>query len=132
TVTNGKMDPRVFLVDTEDSIINVTGGVNLTDEELGLTINPRSKGLRIFSLRSPIYVKGTFVKPDIDIDKRVLAMKAGGAVALAVVAPVATALLPLANLGKDENSPCQALLAQASEKPQAPPPGKTASGAKAR
>jgi uncharacterized protein involved in outer membrane biogenesis len=127
-VAKGQMTPRIFVVDTEDSVVNVTGLVNLTDEELGLTINPESKGLRIFSLRAPIYVKGTFVKPDIDIDRKVLALKAGGAVALAVVAPVATALLPLANLGDDQDSPCRALLAKASEKPVAPAPGHTATG----
>lgn len=131
-VDKGQMTPRILLVDTEDSIINVTGGIDLSGEELGLTINPRSKGLRILSLRAPIYVNGTFVKPDISIDKKVIGLKAGGAVALAVIAPVATALLPLANLGKDEESPCAALLAQASEKAQAPAPGKAAREQKAQ
>ena len=52
-------------------------------------------------------------------------LRAGGALALAVVAPVA-ALLPLVNTGPGEDSECAALLAQARVKPVAPKPGKTA------
>ena len=54
-----------------------------------MTINPNSKGLRVLSLRAPLYVRGSFMQPDVSIDKGVLAMKAGGAIALAAVAPAA-------------------------------------------
>ena len=66
------------------------------------------------------------------VDKGVLAMKAGGAIALAALAPVALApaaallaLIPLINTGPGENSECAKLLAEARVKPVAPPPGKT-------
>jgi hypothetical protein len=70
-------------------------------------------------------VRGSFSKPDVSVDKGVLAMKAGGAAALAVVAPIA-ALLPLVNTGPGQDSECGKLLAAARVKPVAPPPGKTA------
>ncbi|HEY0061847.1 MAG TPA: AsmA family protein [Telluria sp.] len=124
-VTNGTMQTRVFIVDTEEAIITAEGTVNLANEQLDLTLRPETKQLRIFSLRAPIHVRGGFSKPDVSIDKGVLALKAGGAIALGLAAPVA-ALLPLVNAGPGENSACAALLAQARIKPQAPPPGKTA------
>lgn len=123
-VTKGLMRTRQFLVDTDDAVLHIDGTVNLANEQLDLTLQPDSKGLRIFSLRSPLYVQGTFSKPDVSVDKGVLALRAGGALALAVVAPVA-ALLPLVNTGPGEDSECAALLAQARVKPVAPKPGKT-------
>ncbi len=104
-VTKGLMRTRQFIVDTDDAVLHVDGTVNLANEQLDLTLQPDSKGLRVFSLRSPLYVQGTFSKPDVSVDKGVLALRAGGALALAVVAPVA-ALLPLVNTGPGEDSEC--------------------------
>lgn len=123
-VNKGLMRTRQFIVDTEDAVLHIDGTVNLGNEQLDLTLQPDSKGLRIFSLRSPLYVKGTFNKPDVSVDKGVLALRAGGALALAVVAPVA-ALLPLVNAGPGEENECATLLANARVKPVAPKPGKS-------
>ena len=123
-VNKGLMRTRQFIVDTEDAVLHIDGTVNLGNEQLDLTLQPDSKGLRIFSLRSPLYVKGTFSKPDVSVDKGVLAVRAGGALALAVVAPVA-ALLPLVNAGPGEENECATLLANARVKPVAPKPGKS-------
>lgn len=124
SVTRGLMQSRVFIVDTQEAVINVDGTVNLANEVLDLTIRPETKGLRIFSLRAPLYVRGPFKKPDVSVDKGVLAMKAGGAVALATLAAPAAALLPLINTGPGQDSACGKLLAMAGQKPSAPPPGK--------
>jgi AsmA family protein len=121
-VDNGLMHSRSFIVDTEDAILNISGDISLASERLDLTIRPDTRGLRIFSLRSPLYVRGSFKQPDVSVDKGVLALRAGGALALAAVAPVA-ALLPLINTGPGQNSACAALLADARVKPKAPPPG---------
>jgi uncharacterized protein involved in outer membrane biogenesis len=77
--------------------------------------------MRVISLRAPIYVRGTFKEPDLSVDKGTLALRAGGALALAVVAPVA-AIVPLVSTGPGETSGCQALIAQAGGKPSAPRP----------
>jgi hypothetical protein len=126
------MQVRSFIIDTDDAIIDVSGNINLAQEQLDLTINPNSKGLRVLSLRAPLYVRGSFNEPSVSIDKEVLAMKAGGAIALAALAPVALApaaallaLVPLINTGPGEDSDCAKLLADAHVKPVAPRPGKT-------
>ena len=123
-VTDGLMRTRVFVVDTEEAIITVHGTINLDNEYLDLTLRPETKGLRIFSLRAPLYVRGPFSQPDVSVDKGVLALKAGGAIALGLAAPLA-ALIPLVNAGPGKDSQCASLLAAAAIKPAAPPPGQT-------
>jgi uncharacterized protein involved in outer membrane biogenesis len=124
-VTNGVAQTRLFVADTQDATVYVTGGLSLANERMDLTLKPESKGLRIISLRAPIYVRGTFKKPDVDIDKGVIAMRAGGAIALAALAAPVAALAPLVS-GGGGGADCSKLLAIASEKPKAPPPGKKA------
>jgi AsmA family protein len=123
-VADGIARTRSFVVDTEEAIITVEGAINLANEQMDLRINPQSKSLRLFSLRSPLYVRGPFSQPDVSVDKGVLALRAGGAIALAAAGPLA-ALLPLISTGPGEDSDCARLLAQARQKPSAPPPGKT-------
>ncbi len=124
-VHQGVMQTRRFIVDTDDALINVDGTINLTDEQLALTIKPDARGMRVFSLRAPLYVRGPFQHPDVSIDKGVLALRAGGALALATLAAPA-ALIPLISTGpgKVDNN-CVQLLAQSRGKPQAPPPGQS-------
>jgi uncharacterized protein involved in outer membrane biogenesis len=122
-VTDGLMQTRSFVLDTSDAVVNVTGDINLAKELLALDIRPKSKGVRIISLRTPLYAKGTFKNPDIGLYKGVIALKAGAAVGLAAVAPLA-ALAPLINMGRTDDTDCAGLLAEASTAPTAPPPGK--------
>src|SRR5690606_30894664 len=100
-VTDGVMHTHGFIVDTDAALIDVKGTIALGEEKLDLTIRPQSKGMRILSLRAPLYVAGTFAKPDINVDKGVLALRGGGAVALAAVAWPA-ALLPLVQTGNTD------------------------------
>ena len=118
-VTQGLMQTRAFVLDTDESVVNVTGQINLSSEQLALEIQPRNKALRVLSLRSPLYVQGTFKNPDVGVDKGAVALKLGAAIALGAVAPAA-ALLPLLNVGSLEFSGCAPLQALASQKPQAP------------
>jgi len=122
-VNKGLMQTQVFVVDTEEAIIRVNGGISLANEQMDLTIKPETKALRLFTLRAPLYVRGPFSKPDVSVDKGVLAMKAGGAAVLAAIAAPVAALIPLINTGPGESSDCGRLVALAKEKPTAPPPG---------
>jgi uncharacterized protein involved in outer membrane biogenesis len=115
------MQTEYFVMDTDDAVVVVDGTVNLTNEEMNLDVRPKTKGLRIISLRSPLYVKGTFKNPDIGLYKGALAAKAGGAIALGVLAPLA-AVVPLINPGRTEAIDCARLLADYKEKPKAPSP----------
>lgn len=119
-IEKGVMQARAFVVDTEDAILNLKGEINLAQEKIAMTLYPDSKGVRLISLRTPLYVNGSFKKIQVVADKGVMAVKAGSAIALGVLAPVAAALVPLVNVGPGESSECGKLLAQASAKPVAP------------
>ena len=125
-VTNGLMQVRGFQLDTSDAIIDVTGQISLATEKLALDVKPENKTLRIFTLRSPLYIKGTFKNPDVGVYTGALAARAGAAAALGIIATPFAALLPLLNTGTNDSNDCSTLLKAASEKAKAPPPGKSA------
>lgn len=110
---SGVLQSRAFVVDTADAVIRIEGGIDLGAEQLALTVVPQSKGVRLMSLRTPLQVSGPLRKPMVEADTGQLALKAGSAVALGVLAPVAAALLPLLEIGAEETSECGTLLAQA-------------------
>jgi AsmA protein len=70
------------------------------------------------ALRSPIYVRGSFAKPDVAFDKGRVAMRAIGAIALGMVNPL-LALLPLIDAGPGKDSDCGQLVREAKELPRA-------------
>ncbi|ASL42379.1 hypothetical protein bAD24_I02740 [Burkholderia sp. AD24] len=120
--TNGVLDSRVFALDTDDAVINIDGNVNLRDETLDLGVHPHTKGFRVFSLRSPLYVKGTFKDPHVGVNAAALALRGGAAVGLGLINPFA-ALIPLLAPSNNKPLPCAQLLAQVRQAPTAPPPG---------
>jgi uncharacterized protein involved in outer membrane biogenesis len=122
TVNNGIVDPRVFALDTSDAVIDIDGKVDLRDETLDLGIHPHTKGLRVFSLRSPLYVKGTFADPHVGVDATALALRGGAMIGLGLINPFA-ALIPLIAPSNNQPLPCGALLAKERMRPTAPPPG---------
>src|SRR5690606_1015579 len=114
SVTDGLMQTRVFTLETEDAIVDVAGQINLATEKIDLDIKPENKTVRIFTLRSPLYVRGTFMDPDVGVHTGPLAVRAGAAIALGVVATPLAALLPLLNVGTGDDHDCGRLLSQAS------------------
>ena len=105
----GLMSTPIFVVDTENALIEVDGTVNFASEEMDLDIDPESKGMRIFSLRSPLYVRGTFADPSPGVHAGPLALRGTGMVALGSLTPAAALLALIAPSG-EQDSQCQALL----------------------
>jgi uncharacterized protein involved in outer membrane biogenesis len=135
--TNGVLDPRVFALDTDDAVIDIDGPIDLRDESMNMKVHPHTKGFRVFSLRSPLYVKGTFKDPHVGVDAAALALRGGAMVGLGIINPF-LALLPLVAPSNNKPLPCDQLFAQIRQRPMAPPPGQKmralpppASGAKA-
>ncbi|MEA3086266.1 MAG: AsmA family protein [Paraburkholderia sp.] len=120
--TNGVLDSRVFALDTEDAVIDIDGNVNLRDESMDLGVHPHTKGFRVFSLRSPLYVKGTFKDPHVGVNAAALALRGGAAVGLGLINPFA-ALIPLLAPSNNKPLPCGQLLSQVRQAPTAPSPG---------
>lgn len=115
---DGVVTPEVFVIDTENALVTITGSVNLSDERLDLNIEPDSKGARIFTLRSPLYLRGTFHNPSPGVETVPLLARGAAAVALGSVAAPAAALLALVSPSEGEETPCTPLLERIDTQPQ--------------
>ena len=112
-IKDGLATTRLFVFDTENAIIYINGTANFASEQLDLKITPESKGLRLFSLRSPLYVRGPFAKPSAGVQAVPLALRGAGMVALGVVVGPAAGLLALiAPSSGDAPNQCTPLLQQ--------------------
>ncbi|AYN28339.1 YhjG family protein [Buttiauxella ferragutiae ATCC 51602] len=108
----GVATPRIFAFDTENALINVTGTTNFASERLDLTIDPESKGVRILTLRSPLYVRGTFKNPDAGVKPGPLIARGAVAAALATLVTPAAALLAMISPSEDGGNQCSRILGQ--------------------
>ena len=111
-IKTGLATSRLFVFDTENAIIYIDGTVNMATEQLDLTITPESKGWRLISLRSPLYVRGKFIKPDAGVKAVPLLLRGAGMVALGVIAAPAAGLLALVAPSGGEPNQCAPLLEQ--------------------
>jgi uncharacterized protein involved in outer membrane biogenesis len=125
---DGLFDTRLFVFDTGDAVINVDGTVNLASEKLDLDVKPHTKGLRVLSLRSPLYVRGTLKHPDVGVQKGPLLLRGAGAIVLATVAAPAAALIALVAPSHDSedggDNTCRAVLQQLRNSGHITPPAK--------
>lgn len=108
-VNGGIMNTRNGVFDTTVTRVDAGGDISLRDETLDLTLNPNTKITSLFSLRTPIHVRGRFIKPDVTLEKGPLAAKTAGAAALAIANPL-LALIPLMETGPGRDSDCGKLL----------------------
>jgi AsmA protein len=117
-VREGTMHAAALIFDTEVTTIVGTGSIDLAQEKLDLTLNQKTKNTSPVALRSPIYVRGSFARPDVAVDKGRVAMRAIGAIALGMVNPL-LALLPLIDAGPGKDSDCGQLVREAKDLPRA-------------
>jgi AsmA protein len=108
-VKAGTMHVGALVFDTEVTTVIGTGSIDLAGEKLDLTLNPKTKNTSIVALRSPIYVRGSFAKPEVEVDKGRVAIRALGAAALAFVNPMLV-LIPLIDAGPGKDSDCAKLV----------------------
>lgn len=118
-VKGGVMNTNALVFDT--SVVNVQGGgtVNLKTEEMDIKLEPKPKDGSIASLRSPLYIRGTFGEPDIGPDMGRITAKGAGAILMGILNPL-LAILPLMEEGKGKDSPCGELIAQATKSTKQP------------
>jgi uncharacterized protein involved in outer membrane biogenesis len=125
-VSKGQVDPRLFLVDTQNAQINVGGNIDLATEKMDMDVTPHTKGLRVFSLRAPLYIRGTFKKPDVGVDVGRIALKGGVAVGLGVLVTPVAALLPLISPSHGSDDSCAVMISAMRTPSSADQPGKAA------
>jgi len=121
-VKDGLLRANALVLDTSVMSITGEGTISLRDETLNLKIVPHPKAASLASLRSPLYIAGTFSQPKVSRDVRRLAEKGAGALALGILNPL-LAVLPLIHEGKGQDSNCGKLIAQATSSGRSSPSG---------
>lgn len=111
-VKHGVMQTNALILDTEISTVIGTGSVNLNQEKLDLTLNPKTRNTSIVALSTPIYVTGTFSNPIINVNKGKIAARGLGAIALGLLNPL-LALIPLLDAGPGVDSECGRIIKEA-------------------
>ena len=106
-IVNGKVMPEVFVIDTKDTTMLIDGDLSLATESLDLRMTAHPHDFSPLALRTPVKVLGTFDAPHIRPEMKPLATRAGAAVALSLVNPLA-ALLALVDFKQKERDVCTA------------------------
>jgi len=120
-IRKGIMRTDALIFDTEVTTLMGTGTIDLGEERLDLTLNQRTKNTSPLALRSPIHIRGTFAKPEVEVDKQRMVTRALGALALGMANPL-LALIPLIDAGPGKDSDCGQLIREARTAPR--PEGK--------
>ena len=105
SISNGVMLADTLIFDTAVTTLIGSGQIDLAQETLALTLNPKTKNTSPLALRSPIYIRGSFAQPTVGVDKGRVAVRALGALALGLVNP-ALALIPLIDPGPGKDVDC--------------------------
>ena len=111
-VKGGVMQANALVFDTEVVNVQGSGSINLKTEAMDLTLKPEPKDRSIASLNSPLYLRGTFTKPDVGPDAGRLVAKGAGALIMGIINPL-LAVIPLLEEGKGKDSNCGQLIAAA-------------------
>ena len=126
-VEKGVARPKIFVLDTRDSVVWIDGTVSLQNEALDLRAIVSPKDFSPFTLRTPIHVKGTFSSPSVSLEKGKVGAKVGAAALLSLLNPLA-AVIPFIDPGAKEDAKREAAqcaaLAQRSKVSVAPPTAK--------
>lgn len=126
-LAEGVATASTFILDTDDTVVEARGNINLAGETLFLDVMPHPKDWSPLSVRSPIEIRGTFGAPEVQPKTSTLLGRLGAALALGVVMPPA-ALLPLIDVGLGERNMCARAFAAVEEKEKAAPKGAPAEG----
>lgn len=96
---NGIMKSNVALIDTSVTTIVLTGNINMGEEKLGLHMTAEPKNFSPFTVRSPLEITGTFLKPKISPDVAPIGARVVGGILLSLINPLA-AIIPFLDPGK--------------------------------
>ncbi|KAF0813350.1 hypothetical protein IGB42_02279 [Andreprevotia sp. IGB-42] len=113
-VKDGNAGIRTLILDTEKQVIYGSGNINFKTEQIDIALKTQAKDISLVALRGPILITGPFKKPAVRPSLAQATGRTAAAVALGFVAPP-LALLPLIQLGGAEDTPCGAMIREATK-----------------
>jgi uncharacterized protein involved in outer membrane biogenesis len=123
SVKDGMAQTRSVKLSTNEAVVEAVGTIDFDHEYIDLRIKPESLKWKFFSLRTPLTVRGPFIRPEVGVEAGPLLARAGAAVLAAVAAPIALALVPITVPAAEDDAHCAKLLARADEAVKAGPAG---------
>ena len=120
-VRGGVAHMRNVKLNTDEALIEVTGTADMQRELFDIDIDPKAYELKLFSLRTPLEVRGPFAKAHVGVKPGPLIARAAAAIAALAAAPGALVLVPITVPGADDDEGCAPLLARATQDPKAGP-----------
>lgn len=120
---HGILSPRVGLMDTPVTRVLTDGHIDMGKEQLDLRLVAKPKNVSPLTMRSPIHVQGSFLQPEVNIEKTPIALRVVGGIALGLINPLA-AILPFVDPGNGKQASCADVLQQLKQEAT---PGKTSS-----
>lgn len=116
-LNRGTLQSRTLVLDSDSSVIEGQGSVDLTRERLDLRFRSDGKRVSVGSLPTPITITGSLKNPSVGIDPTELALRGGAAIGLGILAgPLG--LLPTIQLGTEDSAACTGLLNSRGGAPQ--------------
>jgi uncharacterized protein involved in outer membrane biogenesis len=116
-VDNGLMQPQVFVIDTQSTLVTGTGNIDLKTEGLGIQLTAEQKTPTVLAAPTPIDIGGTFKHPAISLDTTALVERGAAAAALSVVLTPIGGLLAFIDPGLAKDSDCAKELQQVKDAP---------------
>jgi uncharacterized protein involved in outer membrane biogenesis len=104
-VKDGRATPNVAVVETDTTVLNLTGELNLDGEQIDMKLSQAPKKPSFLSLRTPILIRGTLVDPDLIPAPAPLAARGAAALLLGLINPLAS-VFALIETGPGEDGTC--------------------------
>lgn len=103
----GRITPRVAVLDTPVTVVQIDGYVDLARESLDLRLVAKPRNVSPFTLRSPLHVRGSLAEPQVSVQKGPIVARVAGGLLLGAVNPLA-AIVPFLDPGESnaETPPC--------------------------
>ncbi len=114
-VRNGQLESKVFVLDTNDSLLVGNLGMDFKNERLDGRLDAKPKDSSIFSAQIPITIRGPLKAPQVGLEGKKLGRKAVVVGALATLLNPLAALLPFVERGDARDADCRALIDNASQ-----------------
>ena len=116
-VRNGIAYARNVKINTDEALIEVTGSADMARELFDIDVNPKAYELKLFSLRTPLEVRGPFAQPHVGVKPGPLIVRAVAAIAAVAAAPGALALVPITVPGAADEPGCAPLVGRTAAQP---------------
>lgn len=113
TMTNGQLNSKTFVLDTDDSTLVGNVDINLKHEHIDARLDAKPKDSSLFSARIPITLSGNLKSPNLGLDSERTSARGAAAIALGTLLTPFAALLVFVDRGNEKDVDCHALIMEA-------------------